>query len=129
MAPWPPLNVDYNTALKERKLKKIDLNVWKLHPEEDEHGVKKVFEVTGYPGLYKNESGELFDVRPKEGCPCKDTLMAKNEKELAGMLATALKNQLEALKNAEHTDKELVSELQKELQRAEKNHSLSQRGK
>jgi len=119
MPEWPPKDMDYAPALKAKSLRKVDLLVWKLVPEE-ENGLKKVFEISGYPGLFKNEAGDLFDVRPRDSCPSHDNLMKKSTKELATMLVTALKNQCQELKNSEHCDNELLKELQKELGRAEK---------
>jgi len=80
---WPPKDFDYNTALRSKKLKRIDLAVWKMHKDEDEDGFKKVFEITGFPGMYKTENGELFDIRPEEGRPSNKYLSSKTEKDLS----------------------------------------------
>ena len=32
---WPPLNYDYSIALKENKLRVVDVNKWKSEVDED----------------------------------------------------------------------------------------------
>ena len=63
----------------------------------------------------------MIDLRPKESCPCFDTLKKKGVDELMGLYKTALENQLKALEAfTEYDCPELVAELKKELNKVEK---------
>jgi len=82
----------------------------------------KVHEISSYTGLYKNSKGEVFDLRPRDTCPCYETLKVKSILDLCEMLVTALRNQSTELEKTERCDPELLSQLKKELSRAEKNY-------
>ena len=62
-------------------------------------------------------------MRPKEGCPSAEYLLKKSNQELTGMLVTALKNQMKELKDSSHPFPHILSELKKELIKAEKQYS------
>lgn len=63
----------------------------------------------------------MIDLRPKESCPCFDSLKKKSVEELMGLYKTALENQLKALEAfTEYESPELVAELKKELNKVEK---------
>jgi len=120
MEEWPPKDYDYTKLLTEKSLRKVEAKSWKIEPEE-KNGLHKAFEVHSYPGLFKNSKGELFDLRPKESCPCYDTLRVKPVLELLDMLVKAYTNQISALEKSDFCDPGLLQTLKKELYKTEKN--------
>eukprot|EP00331_Platyophrya_macrostoma_P031970 CAMPEP_0176439036 /NCGR_PEP_ID=MMETSP0127-20121128/19682_1 /TAXON_ID=938130 /ORGANISM="Platyophrya macrostoma, Strain WH" /LENGTH=266 /DNA_ID=CAMNT_0017823185 /DNA_START=15 /DNA_END=815 /DNA_ORIENTATION=+ len=119
MPDWPPKDYDYGPALLRKGLRKVETKYWKVEPEEKD-GKRKVFEISSYPGLFKNSQGEIIDLRPSDSCPSFENLKKKSQGELAQMLVTALKTQIFQLDNSENPDPELSKELQKELAKAQK---------
>jgi len=62
----------------------------------------------------------MYDLRPKESCPCFDNLAKKTPEQLSKLLVSALKNQIEDLKKCEYKDPIFEKGLIKELEKAEK---------
>lgn len=124
MEDWPPKEFDYTPLLTEKGFRKVDIKSWKLETEE-KNGLHKVFEVPSYPGLFKNSKGELYDLRPKDSCPCYDTLRKKSALDLLEMLIKAYTNQISALEKSEFCDPTLLSQLKKELFKVEKNYEAN----
>lgn len=65
---WPPENYDYTEALKANNLRKVEVKNWKLEPEELD-GLKKVFELETFEGVFKDSQGNTYDLRPMDTCP------------------------------------------------------------
>ena len=59
----------YSTKLNDLRLRRVDITRWKIEPEEDDQGFKKVFEVETFKGVFKDSAGQTHDLRPKETCP------------------------------------------------------------
>mmetsp|Transcript_24257 Transcript_24257/g.18450 ORF Transcript_24257/g.18450 Transcript_24257/m.18450 type:complete len:133 (-) Transcript_24257:184-582(-) len=51
---WPPKSFSSEKALEERKYRKVDGLRWRVEPEEDNKGFRKVFELEFFPGVYKD---------------------------------------------------------------------------
>lgn len=96
LPPWPPEAYDYDGALAARGFRQVPIQ--DFEDEEDViDGLLKVFSLSGWPGLYRQETGELVDVRPVEGRPSKDQLMKRSLPELHSLLTLAYEKQLEEL--------------------------------
>ena len=52
MPDWPPANYDYKPKLKENGLRAVEVEKWRIEPELDSENRKKVYQVSGYPGLF-----------------------------------------------------------------------------
>eukprot|EP00917_Polyrhabdina_sp_WS-2016_P031649 GHVP01067467.1.p1 GENE.GHVP01067467.1~~GHVP01067467.1.p1 ORF type:complete len:259 (+),score=66.19 GHVP01067467.1:54-779(+) len=103
---WPPLDYDYATLLAEKNLKQIELEDWEEAMDVDEHGKTKVYQITGFPGVFRDPSGNAIDLRPRENKPCYNVMMEKTEFELYEILLVALENQVEKLKLCQYQNTE-----------------------
>jgi len=126
---WPPTGHDYSLELAKNKLRKVDQKYWRIEPETDANGNRKVFELPSYPGFYKNSKGETIDLRPKENCPSFSNLKTKSILELCELLVTALKNQVDALEKSPNCDNELLNQLKKDLSKAERSYEAQKNKK
>ena len=71
--------------MSTQQLREVEQFMWKLEPEVDHTGTniyiyiyigkKKVFQIEGYPGQYKDSKGKLYDLRPIENAPTKSNLI------------------------------------------------------
>lgn len=96
LPPWPPEAYDYDGALAAQGFRQVPIE--DFEDEEDvTDGLLKVFSLSGWPGLYRQETGKLVDVRPVEGRPSKDQLMKRSLPELHSLLTVAYEKQLEEL--------------------------------
>ena len=50
---WPPEGFDYDSALKQHGLRRVELKNWKQEPEEVD-GLHKVFELDTFAGYFKD---------------------------------------------------------------------------
>ncbi len=88
--PWPPVDYDYNTKLKEAGLRKVEAGQrFKAEPDVDAEGLKKVYEIENYAGKFRDSKGINYDLRPKETCPCISNFMKKERGELQDLLMAA----------------------------------------
>jgi len=92
---WPPSDpAFYEGRMAEQKLRKVSIEEWEWAPEMDGAGKRKVYEMSQFRGLFRNSTGDLVDLRPKDTCPCQNMFMQKDIKKLCGMLINAYENQL-----------------------------------
>ena len=68
MPKWPPEKYDYSQKLKERGLRMVEIKQWKMEQDEVD-GLRKVFELDNFPGVFKDSLGKSYDLRPMETCP------------------------------------------------------------
>lgn len=101
---WPPEDFDSDAVLLGRGFRRAPLNTFDMEPELDERGLRKAYELEQFPGCFRNNDGELLDVRPTEGRPCYQQMMLKTTPELYRLLLAAYEGQME----------ELVAETKKE---------------
>lgn len=95
---WPPQEESwYIKELEKKKLRKVEIPEWDWVPEEDVNGLRKVYELSQFRGLFRNSAGELVDMRPKETCPCFTNFMQKDMIILCDMLMSAYENQMKEL--------------------------------
>lgn len=66
LAEWPPVGINYNLTLKEKGLQAVEYSKVK----DESKGLKKVYQVEAYEGLYKDKDGHLYDLRPQDTMPC-----------------------------------------------------------
>mmetsp|Transcript_33443 Transcript_33443/g.30439 ORF Transcript_33443/g.30439 Transcript_33443/m.30439 type:complete len:92 (+) Transcript_33443:219-494(+) len=90
MEEWPPKNYDYKPQMEKEGIRLVETKYWKIEPDVKD-GLKKVFALPSFEGCYKDSEGHLYDLRPRDSCPCYETLKKKSIPELLGMLAKALK--------------------------------------
>jgi hypothetical protein len=96
--PWPPADYDYSAKLVEQGLRKVEGGQrFKQEPEVDQDGLKKVYEIDNYPGVFKDSKGQRYDLRPKETCPCTSNFAKKERLELQTLLMKAYEAQLQQL--------------------------------
>ena len=113
MPHWPPVDYDYSIALEKARLRLVTLDKWEDERDIDSSGMMKCYALSQYPGLYRDATGGLRDLRPIEGKPCYSELMKRTEKDLQTMLTDAINKQIEILSKQKDSAKG-VSEL-KEL--------------
>lgn len=111
---WPA-PADYGQGLEERNLRHVDSANWLLEPVVDDKGREKVREVSGYPGVFQNSKGVLFDLRDKSDCPTFNNLFSRPVSELKKLLTKALETQLADLVAQPDHDAKLAKELTREL--------------
>jgi hypothetical protein len=51
---WPPADYNYQPVLKANGFRSVDISRWKIEPEEDSSGLKKVFEIENFRGVFKD---------------------------------------------------------------------------
>jgi hypothetical protein len=76
---WPPCDYDYSDKLEELKLRIVDREEWKLEPDYDDAGYRKVTELEGYIYVFVDSNGLVFDLRPQEGKPTFNNFIKKVE--------------------------------------------------
>lgn len=113
---WPPNDEDfYQAELARQSLRKVSIAEWEWVPETDSNGRRKVYELKQFRGLFRNSTGDLIDLRPKETCPCFANFMKKDVAELYEMLVVAFENQMKDLKNSKYNETQLEQELKVRL--------------
>ena len=111
---WPLPDTDYSKVLTEKGLKVVPDR--DLGSEIKEEGVKdKVKPIGGFPGLFQNCRGRIYDLRDKDTCPSYYNLAEKTEEELEGMLLGALRGQLAVLRTQTAVDEALAAKLDEKI--------------
>lgn len=115
MPPWPPENFDCDAELTRLRFRRVSTLTFDREPELDEKGFRKAYELEQFRGCFRTSSGELLDVRPKEGRPSYDQLMLKTTPDLYRLLIAAFDGQLMEL-FTESQKKGASKELEQHLQ-------------
>lgn len=118
---WPPADFDYDAALEARSLRRVDIKQFPTEAELDDKGRLKVFQIPNFAGCYRDEQGNLYDVRPAESCPCYERLMLKTVPQLHVLIVKAYEGQLaelEAQPVRGQDDLEYRAQVRKELAEA-----------
>lgn len=108
LPPWPDPQVDYTASLDKKGLT--------VDSDSKEETKEKVQQIAGFPGLFFNARGRIYDLRDKETCPSYHNLAEKPLEELEELLLTALKGQLKELVEIQEHDKDLEEILNKKIQ-------------
>lgn len=53
---WPPADYDYEAQLRRYKLRQVEWVQFKREPELDVDGSRKVYQIDGYPGVFRTSS-------------------------------------------------------------------------
>ncbi|OII78189.1 hypothetical protein cand_035180 [Cryptosporidium andersoni] len=113
---WPPPDMDYNIELQKNKLRLVDIDDWEDAVDIDDNGYAKVYQLSNYPGVFRDYKGVAHDLRPIENKPCYSNLIKMDEDKLYDLLITALRNQIKTLQSQSiYSETALIEELEKEL--------------
>jgi len=100
---YPPRNFDYSDNLSNAKLREVDIEAW-----EDEKkvvsGLKKCYQLSTFPGQFRDCEGHLHDLRPQVDKPSYNYLNAMSEGQIATLLVKAYTNQMEELKKSPYVN-------------------------
>lgn len=110
---WPPVDYDYTSALKARNLCLISEG--KNESPSLSGGLVAVVEIEGYPGIFQDRIGKLYDLRPAHLCPSYNNLMQNSTKELIFILIRCLENQLDELLTTSNYSIILADSLRQEI--------------
>ncbi|VEV55647.1 conserved Plasmodium protein, unknown function [Plasmodium vinckei vinckei] len=116
---WPIPYYDYTNELETKKLKLVSLEEFEDHEDIDKNGFKKVYEISAFPGVFRDSLGTAYDLRDKETCPCYNNFIKKSDLELLQLICTAIKNQMDCLKNSVYNETYKKNILEKELNEVE----------
>lgn len=127
---WPPKEEAFYTAeLDKQKMRKVKIEEWEWVAEIDGQNRKKVYELSQFRGVFRDQAGTMIDVRPQETCPCYSNMMKKELPDLYQMLVKAYELQLEDLKNSVYDETLMTQSLRSALNRArEKAHQAASLG-
>lgn len=118
---WPPVDYDFNKALEANGLRLVTLDRWEEEAEKDNKGRIKCYALTQYVGVYRDATGSLRDLRPKEGKPCFSEFMGKTEKELKSLIVSAIQKQMEILQKSDERNLEgIIADLKEKLKKYKK---------
>jgi len=96
MPEWPPNGYNYTPGLKQQGLRLVASERFAVEPETDTKGLKKVIVLEGYPGVFQDSKGKLYDLRPQESCPSITNFMKKDTTDLKLLITKAINAQLQA---------------------------------
>ncbi|CRH03747.1 conserved Plasmodium protein, unknown function [Plasmodium relictum] len=116
---WPLPDYNYEEELKKRKLKLVSLEEYEDKEDIDKDGFRKVYQISAFPGVFRDALGTAYDLRDKNTCPCYNNLIKKTDHELLELICEAIKNQLKSLKNSVYNETYNEKRLEKELKEAE----------
>ncbi|CRG93508.1 conserved Plasmodium protein, unknown function [Plasmodium gallinaceum] len=116
---WPLPDYNYDEELKKRKLKLVSLEEYEDKEDIDKDGFRKVYQISAFPGVFRDAMGKAYDLRDKNTCPCYNNLIKKTDYELLELICEAIKNQLKCLKNSVYNEAYNEKRLEKELKDAE----------
>lgn len=115
LPPWPPVDYDYNNVLRERKLKWVSLEEWEDAEDVDDKGYTKVYQISSFPGIFRDPAGNAIDIRPREGRPSYKNIKTMSRVELLRLISRAIQNQLVELKRSPYDETITRRNLNKEL--------------
>eukprot|EP00918_Siedleckia_nematoides_P094504 GHVU01207527.1.p1 GENE.GHVU01207527.1~~GHVU01207527.1.p1 ORF type:complete len:323 (-),score=43.89 GHVU01207527.1:406-1374(-) len=119
LPPWPPTDWSYDEELKSRKLIRVEVQDWEDTEDVDEDEYMKVYELSQFPGVFRDPHGVSHDLRPLEGKPCYGNFKNKSPAELSKLIVEAIRNQLAALKKSPVRTAQNVKDLEEELRTAD----------
>ncbi|CDJ59855.1 hypothetical protein, conserved [Eimeria maxima] len=124
---WPPADFDYSRELEKRKLKWVALEEYEDLDDVDKDGYTKVYQISAFPGVFRDPNGNAIDLRPEEGRPSYRNARQLSELELLQLIAKAIRGQMEALKKSPFDETALQRALQQELEEVESEYKQMQR--
>jgi hypothetical protein len=113
---WPPVEESfYLKEMEKVKYRLVTCEEWEWVPEEDEQGRRKVYSLSQFRGLFRNSTGDLVDLRPKDTCPSLNNFMKKDLQTLCHMLISAYENQVKELKTSKYNEEQLLKNISASL--------------
>lgn len=118
---WPPKDFDYKHELQKRGYREVKIKDWPTTKEEED-GLKKVYQLGNFEGVFRNSENKMLDMRPKSTCPCYVNLQRQPMNKLVEFVIRAYENQIECLQNqssepamGEKVEKNYINELSQNL--------------
>ncbi|CDI76898.1 hypothetical protein, conserved [Eimeria acervulina] len=124
---WPPADFDYSKELEKRKLKWVSLEEYEDLDDVDKNGYTKVYQISAFPGVFRDPHGNAIDLRPEEGRPSYRNARQLSELELLQLIAKAIRGQMTDLKTSPFDETALQRALQQELEEVESEYKQMQR--
>lgn len=112
---WPPPNYNYREKLEEKKLKCYSVRDFEDHENVDANGYRKCYQISAFPGVFRDFKGIAYDLRPTEGKPCYNNMIQKTENELISLIKAAIGKQIEILNSSNRDETHLIKSLKEEL--------------
>ncbi|ANQ06816.1 Uncharacterized protein PCOAH_00010160 [Plasmodium coatneyi] len=116
---WPTPDFNYEPELTRRKLRLVPLEEYEDEEDINKEGFRKVYEISAFPGVFRDATGQAYDLRDKESCPCYNNFMKKTELELLELICQAIRNQIESLKKSIYDESGTEKTLERQLKDAE----------
>ncbi|EUD67109.1 hypothetical protein C922_02693 [Plasmodium inui San Antonio 1] len=116
---WPTPDFNYEPELTKRKLRLVPLEEYEDEEDINKEGFRKVYEISAFPGVFRDATGKAYDLRDKESCPCYNNFIKKTELELLELICQAIKNQMESLKKSVYNESGTERTLERQLKEAE----------
>ncbi|CDJ33699.1 uncharacterized protein EMH_0055570 [Eimeria mitis] len=124
---WPPADFDYSKELEKRKLKWVSLEEYEDLDDVDKNGYTKVYQISAFPGVFRDPHGNAIDLRPEEGRPSYKNARQLSELQLLELIAKAIRGQMTALQKSPFDETALQRSLQQELEEVESEYKQMQR--
>eukprot|EP00375_Theileria_parva_P000765 XP_763435.1 hypothetical protein [Theileria parva strain Muguga] len=105
---WPPPDFDYNSELEKRKFRLYSVEDFENVENVDSNGYSKVYQVTAFPGVFRDYNGVAHDLRPLEGKPCYNNYCKFSEAKLYELIEKGIKKQLEILSRSKYDEKSTI---------------------
>ncbi|EDO05835.1 uncharacterized protein BBOV_IV002380 [Babesia bovis T2Bo] len=112
---WPPANYNYREQLEKHMLKCYPVPEFEDHENVDSNGYTKCYQLSAFPGVFRDFKGIAHDLRPIEGKPCYNNLIQKPREELIRLIKAAIKKQIELLSKSPYDESAYIERLQEEL--------------
>jgi len=113
---WPPQDdAFYMRELDKQKMRLVTCEEWECVPELDGEGRRKVYSLSQFKGLFRNSTGDLVDLRPKDTCPSYNNFMKKDLASLCMMLVSAYENQLKELPKSKYNEDQNIRNIKDAL--------------
>ncbi|GFE55515.1 hypothetical protein BaOVIS_029190 [Babesia ovis] len=108
---WPPANYNYREQLEKKMLKCYPVTEFEDHENVDSNGYKKCYQLSAFPGVFRDFKGVAHDLRPIEGKPCYNNMIQKSREELIQLIKTAINKQISLLSNSPYDESALIERL------------------
>jgi len=122
MEDWPPTDPEfYKDRLSKEKLREVSIEEWEWVEDKDSNGFRKVYMLSQFRGVFRDSTEKLWDLRPKESCPCLVNFMKKDMAELYELLVKAYEEQLRQLQDSKYNEERLKKEVATKITRHKNN--------
>ena len=87
---WPPVDFNYTKELAKNGFRLVDSESFRAAAEFDPRtGLKKVYAIECYEGIFRDLQGNMYDLRPKEMAPTLMNFQRMAPENLRKLLLTA----------------------------------------